>query len=148
MTEDLEADWLELEGLRQPRPQDGACLDDLLEDWDHLQGRESWFVALVDGDGFKLPGAVIRSSTLQGELLIEVPYGGTTYGALYWSRTQKPVRVHFAKVRVTPGAYVKLRLGTVTFSNSTMNVPLNFTTMGSNMTMPINITFSGTGANY
>ena len=113
---DLEEDWQDL-SLRKPVVPTGELLDDLVEDWDVLQGRNSWFVALYDAQLKRLPGSTVRvteAGLREAIMFKEVPVGGTVHHVGYWSRFQ---RIQFARMskptEVKPGQSLS---ATLTFS--------------------------------
>jgi hypothetical protein len=97
---DLEEDWQDLR-LRKPVVPTGELLEDLVEDWDVLQGKNSWFVGLYDPQMKLIPGSVIRVNEAQLYEQMEwrpVPCGGTVHYVGYWSRWK---RIQFANLNET-----------------------------------------------
>ena len=135
---DLEEDWQDL-SLRKPVVPTGELLDDLVEDWDVLQGRNSWFVALYDAQLKRIPGSTVRvteAGLREAIMFKEVPVGGTVHHVGYWSRFQ---RIQFARMskptEVKPGQSLS---ATLTFSY--VPTPFVFNLTGSN-------TFGATSTN-
>jgi hypothetical protein len=136
---DLEEDWQELR-LRMPVGTTGELLDDLVEDWDVLQGKNSWFVALYDAQKKLIPGSIKRVDDAQLREDIfwqEVPCGGTVHFTGYWSRFQRRQFARFEKpIDLSPGQSfgVKLQFGWTsvpnifTFSSSNSGTNINSTT--------------------
>lgn len=115
---DLEADWEELLLLRPVPPEAtgtlaASILDDLVEDWDQLQGRSSWFVALYDKDLKRIHGTVQRTSSLQCDVQWPaLAVAGTAVHVGYWMRG---LPVSF--VRLTTEVVLKVGHGVVVTLN-------------------------------
>jgi len=87
----FEEDWSDLR-LRKPVVPTGELLDDLVEDWDVLQGRNSWFVGLYDPQLKLIPGTIRRvdEAKLQEDLVwLRIPCKGTVAFTGYWSKSQQ-----------------------------------------------------------
>jgi hypothetical protein len=148
----LEEDWAELR-LRRPVQPTGD-LEEFIEDWDVLQGRHSWFVALYDDQDQRIPGTIRRTDSLDCTLTWEtIPFGGIVKSVGYWSRGTVVTFVGFDPkyLHVEPGDSFSTKLkwafsGPITFtlpsiSNHTSNITFSTSTCGSNMSGPF--TFTG-----
>lgn len=151
----LEEDWQDLR-LRKPVVPTGELLDDLVEDWDLLQGKNSWFVALYDAQKQLIPGTIKRVNDAQLREDIfwqEVPCGGTVHFTGYWSRSQRRQFARFEKPTVlSPGQSfgVKLQFGwTYTPNIFTLIPSISGTNINSTSTFTISSdTFTTSTTNF
>jgi hypothetical protein len=102
---EIEDTWDDLQELRAvwlDCSWDGHEREDFEEDWDILQGKSNWFVALYDQDRERIPGTIQRTDSLsRKQITWPAPPPGTG-GAMwigYWSRAQPTV--YFMRASLT-----------------------------------------------
>lgn len=148
----FEEDWRDLL-LRKPVPVTGVPLE-AEEDWDVLRGRDSWFIALFEGDK-QVPGTLRRfdySPTYVFGVNAARPAEPTHIG--HWKTGETPKLVPLMKPvsigPITVSDYLYVEGGEVGYQHFYTR-PINITGVWSfnNIVGPINITTGTTGtANY